>query len=351
MELIESYAVLLFIVAISILFVGLFLDFLIGRSGANNTNKVILQAAILILSLSAAFRDGLGYDYFSYLSMYESQNIFSYFYKGPLFILAVYVFNFLSISYPVFLFIVAFLTLQFLSLGFRSFFVRNYIQIFSIILMVYLVVSFFGQIRQLLALSVFFYFLSVKQFSNTIGLVLGAMIHPSLLLLAPAIFKFNSFFLTLHVSIALILIATLLGYFEVVFIVISFLDSLFPFFPYFGKILDYHEYWEVEGMSLSLITMFLFLSFYMVFLPMLKRDSIGRLFASIHILGVIICLLLLSDSHLYGRVMKVFRLFDFLMVMRVATLVKGRLSIILPSLLVVLAFAIMVKDFLRLQSI
>lgn len=350
MYLVDSLAFLLSLCAVVLLLLVYFFRlFSIGLG--SNFERILVQLVIIILVLSAGYRDGFGYDYYSYKQIYEGKEYLAYLNKGPLFILIVYAFNFLSISFPFFLMVICFLSLQFLYAGIKNFFEGRVLIPFLIVVLMYMIVSIFGQIRQFFGLCALLYFLSLGGHGKFIGLVVSTLIHPSFLLFFPVIFNFGASLLIRPLIITFMIIAFLIGISGFIFYLIGLVLELLPSFPLLGKVLQYNEYWEGKGLSLSLLTMSLFLLFTLINFYDIKRIKYGRLFMLAQIWGAIYTLILITDSHLYGRVIKIFRLFDVLLVLHTLPYLRVRSCQVIGLALVVLAFVLYVKDISRLLSI
>jgi hypothetical protein len=186
----------------------------------------------------------------------------------------------------------------------------------------------------------------------TLGAITATLIHPSLILvliyLPIRYFKPDVTTLFGYLAVALII-----GYFDLVFDLIRYASENISYFSsYTKKVINYRDLWPQSGSSFSLYTMLFTFSIFYIYRELIISDKLARNLFYISFVGAIIVMLIINDAHLYGRVIKIFRVFDIALLCRLQLIFHGGYSsIYLYISLLFLSIMFFFKDILRVDFI
>jgi hypothetical protein len=219
----------------------------------------------------------------------------------------------------------------------------------------YFFVSLMGQVRQFLAISIAAYaVLNVNNGKVSFATYLASvLIHPSLLIFFPAYYFFRaSLFPNLYFVLAGLSVGFLLGYFGIVFKFIPLFFDIPVLGLYARKFASYHQNWVSSGMSFALLTLVITQSIFILAHKLIGKDALSRRLYVISFTGAVFVFLLYQDSHLYGRVIKIFRIFDFLLIFRILYVQRNlRGGMLFYTVIAFFTMVFLFKDYLRLQDI
>lgn len=353
---IDSHGSLVFFIAL-ITLGALFLTVSFANGNRVKENSLYIVAlAIFTLFGASYFRFGFGYDYDSYLSLFDSLPDCNCYLKGPLFFYGMYFLKSLGVSFDFFLALVSSISIALLFSVIKRVLNQNILFPLLIIISLYFFVSLMGQVRQFFAISVAAYsIINIRRVDlSVVAFLISVLVHPSVLVLAPGYYFFRRSLLPpVFVPFILIFGTFLLGYMGVIFNVISLFFDVPVLGVYAVKISNYHENWISSGTSLSLYTVVLTQAIFFSAYRRISKDAFARGLYVISLSGSLLVFILYQDSHIYGRIIKIFRIFDFLLIFRILYVGGYSPGFKLAVNILILLFAIsfLIKDYLRLQSL
>jgi hypothetical protein len=332
--------------------------FLVSLANANRVKepiRLIVVFSLFIVSLSSYMRSGFGYDYYSYMLLYDNLLDCGCYSKGPLFFALLMPFKFIGLSFDAALALISFLSIAFLSAAVNRVVSGQFLFPFIVIISLYFFVSLMGQIRQFLAISIAAYaVLNVNNGKVSFATYLASiLIHPSLLIFFPAYYFFRtSLFPNIYFILAGLSVGFLLGYIGIVFKVIPLFFDIPVLGLYAGKFASYHQNWVSSGVSFAMLTVVITQFIFILAHKLIAKDALSRRLYVISLTGAVFVFLLYQDSHIYGRVIKIFRVFDFLLIFRILYVERNlRGAGFVYTVIAFFAMVFLFKDYLRLQDI
>ena len=310
----------------------------------------------VLLSVASYFRLGFGYDYDSYYSLYLSLPDCGCYSKGPLFFSFFSLVKSLGISFDLALSFITFISVHLLVSVVIYLTPKRIILPTLLVLSLYFFVSLMGQVRQFLAIMVAAYAIVVISRNGYSFLLycVSILIHPSLFVLFPAYILYRKdIFLRLNISITLLFASVFLGQLGLIYSFLPFMSELPVVGPYADKVISYHENWVQGGMSISFATVvFTQLLFFYLF-HTIRQDRCSRKLYIVSLFGAVCVFLLMKDVHISGRIIKIFRVFDCLLLARLLYLgAHGSKSHILFKCgIAVFVLVFLIKDYYRLSSL